>query len=72
MPKFKPNKGVLKRMKVTGQGKVKFARSGKSHLNSTTSAKRTRTLRRPRTATAADIGRLETLLGRRLKAGNRK
>jgi len=72
MPKFKPNKGLLKRVRVTGRNKVKFKRSGKSHLNSAMSQKRTRNCRRPRMASRADAGRLEQLLGVHVVGSDRK
>ncbi|MBE0538057.1 MAG: 50S ribosomal protein L35 [Phycisphaerae bacterium] len=42
MPKQKNHKGLSKRMKVTGTGKVKRQRSFGSHLMSTKNAKRRR------------------------------
>ena len=42
MPKQKTHKGISKRMKVTGSGKVKRKRSFGSHLMSTKNAKRRR------------------------------
>jgi large subunit ribosomal protein L35 len=42
MPKLKSHKGLLKRFKVTGTGKVKRRRSGGAHLMSSKSAKRRR------------------------------
>ena len=42
MPKQKTHKGLSKRVKVTGSGKVKRKRSFGSHLMSTKNAKRRR------------------------------
>jgi len=42
MPKQKTHKGIAKRMKVTGTGKVKRKRSFGGHLMSTKNAKRRR------------------------------
>ncbi len=42
MPKQKTHKGLSKRMKLTGSGKVKRRRSCGSHLMSTKNAKRRR------------------------------
>jgi large subunit ribosomal protein L35 len=42
MPKMKAHKGLLKRFKVTGTGKVKRRRSYGTHLMSTKSSKRRR------------------------------
>ena len=65
--KQKSHKGVLKRVKVTARGKVKFARSGKSHLNSHMRGKKIRQLRNDTFATPGDIKRLERVLHRPLK-----
>ena len=46
MPKMKTHKGAKKRFSVTGTGKVKRARAGKSHILTKMSPKRKRTLRR--------------------------
>jgi large subunit ribosomal protein L35 len=45
--KQKPNKGMSKRMKVTGTGKVKHRHELNSHLRSGRSAKKKRHLGRP-------------------------
>jgi large subunit ribosomal protein L35 len=66
MPKQKPNKGLLKRVKVTGTGKVKFKRAGKSHLNSHKSGSKMTALRRSHTAKVGDTKRLEGQLRMRL------
>ncbi len=71
MPKAKPHKGLLKRAKITGTGKVKWKRSCSSHLNSHMSGNQIRTLRVKRTATSSDLGRLEKMLHRKLNAGDR-
>ncbi|HOT73673.1 MAG TPA: 50S ribosomal protein L35 [Anaerohalosphaeraceae bacterium] len=42
MPKLKTHKGLAKRVKVTGTGKVKRRRCGGGHLLSDKSAKRRR------------------------------
>ncbi len=46
MPKLKTNKSAAKRFKLTGTGKVKRTRAGKSHLMVTFSGKRVRRLRK--------------------------
>ena len=66
MPKLKPHKGLLKRVTITGKGKVKFKRAGTSHLNSHMTGNKIRDLRHKRCATKADIGRLERMLHRPL------
>ena len=45
--KFKPNKAVAKRFKVTAKGKLKRHHSLTSHLRSARTAKKKRELRRP-------------------------
>jgi len=45
MPKQKTKKGVKKRFKITGSGKVISRRAGKSHLMTAKSRKRKRKLR---------------------------
>ncbi len=47
MPKQKTHKGLAKRVKVTGGGRVKHRRAGASHLMSGKNAKRRRRIRRP-------------------------
>ena len=46
MPKQKTHKGLAKRFKVTGKGKVKFRRPGNSHLSSHKPSARVRHLRK--------------------------
>ena len=48
MAKLKTHKGVKRRVKVTGTGKLKFFRAGRRHLLTGKPARRTRHLRRPR------------------------
>jgi len=45
MPKLKTHKGIAKRVKVTGRGKLKHRRAGASHLMSGKNAKRRRRIR---------------------------
>lgn len=71
MPKSKPHKGLLKRVVITGRGKIKWKRAGKSHLNGHMSGKQSRQLRQKRTATAVDIGRIARLLHLPLVGGDR-
>jgi large subunit ribosomal protein L35 len=70
--KFKPNKALLKRVKVTGRGKVKFFHAGMSHLMSGASAATKRKLRKGTYAKAGDIVRLERMLGQRLIPADRE
>ncbi|MDD4939266.1 MAG: 50S ribosomal protein L35 [Candidatus Omnitrophica bacterium] len=48
MPKLKTKKGLVKRVKLTKKGKVKYPACGKSHLLSSKNSKRLRRLRRRR------------------------
>ncbi len=64
--KFKPNKALKKRIKVTGRGKVKFHHAGASHLNSGNTGAVSRALRKSACAKAGDVLRLERMLGMRL------
>jgi large subunit ribosomal protein L35 len=45
--KNKTNKSVKKRIKVTGTGKLKYAKVGRRHLNAHMNTKRKRNLRKP-------------------------
>ena len=45
MPKQKTHKGLAKRVKVTGGGKIKHRRAGAGHLMSSKSGNRRRNLR---------------------------
>lgn len=44
MPKMKSNSGAKKRFKVTGSGKIKRKKAGKSHILTKKSSKRKRNL----------------------------
>jgi large subunit ribosomal protein L35 len=67
MPKQKSHKGLLKRVKVTAKGKVKWKKPFKGHLMSSKSGKKLRQLRGSECASSGDIPRLERLLHRPLK-----
>ena len=60
---FKPNKGALKRVKVTGTGKIKRRRANMSHLMSTMSAKRRRKGRSGAICTPSEQRRFHFMLG---------
>ncbi|MEX0652788.1 MAG: 50S ribosomal protein L35 [Phycisphaeraceae bacterium] len=66
MPKMKSHKGLLKRIKITARGKVKFSRVGSGHLLSHKSGDKRRTLRQRSVAARGDIKRLERMLHRPL------
>lgn len=67
MPKPKTHKGLAKRIRITGTGKIKYRRRGKSHLNSNITGKRSRHLRRHGVAPTTIAKKLERALNRRLK-----
>jgi large subunit ribosomal protein L35 len=46
MPKMKTNRAAAKRFKVTGTGKVVFAKSNANHILTTKTRKRKRSLRK--------------------------
>jgi large subunit ribosomal protein L35 len=49
MMKLKTKKGVAKRFRLTGRGKIKYHGGGKSHLQTNKKAKRVRRLRKAST-----------------------
>ena len=48
MGKLKTKKGVAKRFKLTKKGKIKYSAGGKSHLASSKTTKKKRSLRKRR------------------------
>lgn len=62
MPKNKPNKGLLKRIRITKNGKVKFRRAFGRHLRSHKSGKLLRSYRKPAYAKSGEIRRVRALL----------
>jgi large subunit ribosomal protein L35 len=67
MPKPKSHKGLLKRIRITGTGKVKHKKSGRTHLNSGMSSKRQRKRDRPAVACKSVAKKLEGALSRGLR-----
>lgn len=67
MPKTKPHKGLLKRVKISRTGKVRHRSAYHKHLSSHKSGKRLRQLRLDRYAANPDAKRFEKLLFRRLR-----
>ncbi len=67
MPKLKSHKGLLKRIKVTAKGKVKFKKAFTGHLRSHKSGNKLMQLRGKSLAKPGDIGRLGRMLHRPLK-----
>ncbi len=68
--KLKPHKGLLKRVTITANGKVKFHKCGKGHLNSHMTGDKLRSLGGTGIAKAPDIPRLQQMLHRRLTPGS--
>lgn len=69
MGKFKPHKGLLKRVRITKSGKVKGRVANGSHLRSGKSATRLRDMRKGRYLSNKGLRkRILHLLGRSVKA----
>lgn len=62
MPKNKPNKGLLKRIKITKTGKVKMGRAYGRHRRSHKSGDLLRSYRSPSYAHASDLKRIARML----------
>jgi len=62
MPKLKSNRGAMKRFKVTGTGKIKRHKAGKSHILTKKNRKRKRSLRAATLISAADVSRVNKML----------
>ena len=63
MPKQKTHKGLAKRVKITGTGKVKRKRTYAGHLMSGKSGKRCRNLRKTTGTSAAMTKKIREALG---------
>ncbi len=61
--KNKPNKGLVKRVKVTGTGRIKMRRPGNRHLRSHKSGDLIRSYRRTALASEPDMMKLRRVLG---------
>jgi large subunit ribosomal protein L35 len=64
MPKMKTRKSIAKRVKITGRGKAMVRRGGSSHLKSTNSPKKNRTLRQPKLLSKGFSKQVKQLLGK--------
>jgi large subunit ribosomal protein L35 len=62
MPKMKTKRGAAKRFRSTGTGKLRRARSSKSHLLTGKSGKRMRPLRKGILVAPADVKRMKVLV----------
>jgi large subunit ribosomal protein L35 len=72
MPKNKPCKGLLKRVRITKSGKVKFHRAFGRHLRSHKSGKLLQSYRNPAYAKACDVPRVRAMLHMKLGTGTPK
>ena len=70
MPKNKPNKGLLKRIRFTKSGKVKFRRACGRHLRSHKRSKLMRSYRKPAYAKAGDLRRVRAMLFTNVRSEN--
>lgn len=59
MPKMKSHKTTKKRIKVTGNGKIKRWQAGTSHLAPSKNQKRIRRLRKSALVSSADVKRIK-------------
>jgi len=62
MPKQKTHKGLSKRVKVTGSGKVKYKKAFTGHLMSSKSSKRKRSLSKAGMMTATMAKKVKSFL----------
>ena len=72
MPKHKPNKGLLKRIRITKSGRVKLSRAFGRHLRSHKSGDLKRSYRKPKFASSCDVKRVRAMLGTRVTSQNVK
>ncbi len=64
MPKMKSHRGMVKRVKVTGTGRLRRRQAMRSHILEKKPSKRTRRLGRETEFAAADTANVKKLLGR--------
>lgn len=62
MPKMKSNRGAAKSFKLTASGKVKRHKAFKSHILTSKSRKRKRSLRHSIVASKADTKRIKIMI----------
>jgi large subunit ribosomal protein L35 len=62
MPKMKTNRGAAKRFKVTGKGKIVYAKSHANHILTKKSTKRKRRLRKSNYIDKVDTARVKRLI----------
>ena len=64
MPKMKTHSGAKKRFKVTGSGKLTHEQANRRHLLESKTSRRTRRLMLDQPVAAADVKKINKLLGR--------
>ncbi|MCZ6835106.1 MAG: 50S ribosomal protein L35 [Planctomycetota bacterium] len=69
MPKNKPCKGLVKRIRITKNGKVKFRRAFGGHLRSHKSGSTMRSYRKPIYAKRSEVRRVRALLFTKVTSG---
>ena len=69
MPKMKTHRSTAKRFKVTGKGKLRRLKMGRSHFRRKKSKRSLRELRQDVEIDSPNLKRLERLLGQRFKQG---
>ncbi len=62
MPKMKTNRGAMKRFKLTGSGKIKRHKAGKSHILTKKSRKTKRNLRTASLVAVSDERRVNKMI----------
>jgi len=62
MPKIKTQRGLAKRVKVTGTGKIKRSKAYHSHLLSSKTPKMKRRLSKSDTINPSDVKRIKSLI----------
>ena len=65
--KFKPHKGLLKRVRITATGQVKHGQAGARHRKSLHSSAQNRQVRQQKVACEVERKRLQKLLGFRIR-----
>lgn len=68
MPKNKSHKGLLKRVKITKSGKIKFKPPRSRHIKSNKTGLQVQSYRKSRHARSGDMGAYEKLLFRGLRS----
>lgn len=68
MPKSKPNKSLLKRIRITKSGKIKFRRAFGRHKRSHKSGSLLQNYRKPIFAKASEVRRVRALLFTKVKS----